>query len=144
MLALSDASLPEFYEELLASVLAAFMVCEGQKLTWKCGSHLETEKEFKIILHWISCFSFWLSVFYLPTPQKKKLQNYIFVEEIELSWKVMEIISQHKYNSKQRIFPSQRQEYKNIFLQLFAEEFSYSYLWFYICPLLNADIILCI
>lgn len=40
MLVLTDSWLTDFYAELLASVLAAFrsviIVCEGEKLTWKC------------------------------------------------------------------------------------------------------------
>lgn len=51
MLALSDARLPEFYEELMVSVLAAFrnviMVCEGRnslesvKVTWKLKKNIK-------------------------------------------------------------------------------------------------------
>lgn len=50
-------------KELLAAVLAAFInviiVCKGQKLTWKCETHLETGKEFKLFLDWVSFLTLW-------------------------------------------------------------------------------------
>ena len=50
MLALTDSRVTDFCEELLASLLAAFrsviIVCEGEKLTWKCDD-LVIQKEKK-------------------------------------------------------------------------------------------------
>lgn len=128
MLTLTNASFPEFYEELLASVLAAFrnviIVCEWQKLTLKCETHLETEKEFKIILHWVS---FSTSDNQHWPPPKKEVAELQFLRGNRAK---LESGVNYSINTIQNkgYFPPRDKNIKMFFFSFFAEEFAFLYL----------------